>query len=65
VHAGILKAEDGDVRSVELAIFGDSGLTERQKQSLLDVYRSFRAANSTHRTHPTEHHDTHEETHHA
>jgi transcriptional regulator with XRE-family HTH domain len=45
VRAGILDPEDGEVRSVELAILADSGLTERQKQSLLDVYNSFRAAN--------------------
>ncbi|MDP9821837.1 helix-turn-helix domain-containing protein [Nocardioides massiliensis] len=45
VHAGILRPEDGEVRSVELAILADSGLTERQKQTLLDVYASFRAAN--------------------
>jgi len=45
IHAGILKPEDGEVRSVELAILADTGLTERQKQSLLDVYKSFRAAN--------------------
>ncbi len=45
VHAGILKPDEEDVRSVELAILSDPGLTERQKQSLLDVYQSFRAAN--------------------
>ena len=45
VRAGILDPEDGEVRSVELAILADTGLTERQKQSLLDVYASFRAAN--------------------
>jgi transcriptional regulator with XRE-family HTH domain len=45
VRAGILDLEDGEARSVELAILADSGLTERQKQSLLDVYQSFRAAN--------------------
>jgi transcriptional regulator with XRE-family HTH domain len=45
VQAGILKPEDGEVRSVELAVLADTGLTERQKQSLLDVYRSFRSAN--------------------
>jgi len=47
IHAGILSPEDGEVRSVELAILADTGLTERQKQSLLDVYTSFRAANGT------------------
>ncbi len=46
VRAGILDLEDGEVRSVELAILADTGLTERQKQSLLDVYTSFRAANT-------------------
>ena len=45
IHAGILNPEDGEVRSVELAILADTGLTERQKQSLLDVYKSFRGAN--------------------
>jgi transcriptional regulator with XRE-family HTH domain len=45
VRAGILNLDDGEVRSVELAVLADSGLTERQKQSLLDVYQSFRAAN--------------------
>jgi transcriptional regulator with XRE-family HTH domain len=49
VRAGFLDPEDGEVRSVELAILADTGLTERQKQSLLDVYQSFRAAN-THST---------------
>ena len=52
VHAGILKPDEEDVRSVELAILSDPGLTERQKQSLLDVYSSFRAAN-THLTEAT------------
>ena len=42
VQAGILSPDDGQVRSVELAILGDQVLSERQKQSLLDVYQSFR-----------------------
>ena len=46
VRAGILSLDDSDVRSVELAILADTGLTERQKQSLLDVYASFLALNS-------------------
>ena len=46
VRAGILDPQDGEVRSVELAILADTSLTERQKQSLLDVYQSFRAANT-------------------
>jgi len=45
IRAGILSPDQSEVRSVELAIVGDTGLTERQKQSLLDVYHSFRAAN--------------------
>ena len=45
VRAGILDPNEAEVRSVELAILADPGLTERQKQSLLDVYESFRAAN--------------------
>ena len=48
VHAGILNPDEDGVRSVELAVLSDPGLTERQKQSLLDVYASFRAANETH-----------------
>ena len=47
VRAGILDPNDAEVRSVELAILADPGLTERQKQSLLDVYQSFRAANGS------------------
>ena len=43
VQAGILSPDDGQIRDVELAILGDPVLTERQKQSLLDVYQSFRA----------------------
>lgn len=48
VHAGILSADDEETRSVELAILADTGLTDRQQQSLIDVYRSFRAANHHH-----------------
>lgn len=45
VRAGILSPEDGVGGSVELAVLNDTGLTERQKQSLLDVYSSFLAMN--------------------
>lgn len=45
VQAGILSPDDHEVRTVEVAILADTGLTERQKQSLIDVYKSFRAAN--------------------
>ncbi|MGN6780508.1 MAG: helix-turn-helix domain-containing protein [Marmoricola sp.] len=47
VQAGILSADDGPARSVELAVLADPVLTERQKQALLDVYQSFRAVSTT------------------
>lgn len=43
VQAGILKPDDDQVRSVELAVLADPVLTARQKQALLAVYQSFRA----------------------
>jgi transcriptional regulator with XRE-family HTH domain len=46
VRAGILNPEDGTGGSVELAVLSDTNLTERQKQSLLDVYASFLALNA-------------------
>ncbi len=46
IRAGILSPDDGVGGSVELAILGDAGLSERQKQSLLDVYASFLALNA-------------------
>jgi transcriptional regulator with XRE-family HTH domain len=46
IRAGIVSPEDGVGGSVELAVLNDSGLTERQKQSLLDVYSSFLALNA-------------------
>jgi transcriptional regulator with XRE-family HTH domain len=45
VRAGILEERDGDP-AVASAILGDSGLTERQKRALLDVYESFRRENT-------------------
>jgi transcriptional regulator with XRE-family HTH domain len=47
VRAGILDPDERGVGSVELAVLGDPWLTERQKQSLLDVYQSFLALNGT------------------
>jgi transcriptional regulator with XRE-family HTH domain len=47
VRAGIVSPDEGVGGSVELAILGDTALTERQKQSLLDVYASFLALNGT------------------
>ena len=46
VRAGILDPADGEAGSVELAVLADPALTERQKQSLLDVYASFLAVNA-------------------
>jgi transcriptional regulator with XRE-family HTH domain len=47
IRAGIVSPHDGAGSSVELAILSDSQLTERQKQSLLDVYASFLALNGS------------------
>ena len=47
VQAGILNPDDDQVRSVELAVLADPGLTEKQKQALLAVYQSFRAENAS------------------
>src|SRR5690606_4907978 len=48
VRAGIVDPDtDTDrVSTVELAVLADPGLTERQKQSLLDVHASFLALNA-------------------
>ncbi|MBO0843956.1 MAG: helix-turn-helix transcriptional regulator [Nocardioides sp.] len=46
LRAGIVSPDDGVGGSVELAVLGDTALTERQKQTLLDVYASFLALNS-------------------
>ena len=45
VRAGIVRPEEHTGLTVELAVLADSRLTERQKQSLLDVYASFVALN--------------------
>ena len=42
VRAGILD-EEADATDLEVGILRDPHLTERQKQVLIDVYRSFRA----------------------
>ena len=46
LRAGIVSPDDGVGGSVELAVLGDQLLTERQKQTLLDVYASFLALNA-------------------
>jgi transcriptional regulator with XRE-family HTH domain len=45
LRAGIVAPDGGIGGSVELAVLGDLALTERQKQTLLDVYASFLAHN--------------------
>ena len=47
IRAGIVSPTDGGGGSVELAVLADPNLTERQKQSLLEVYASFLALNSS------------------
>lgn len=46
LRAGIVSPDDTIGGSVELAVLGDQLLTERQKQTLLDVYASFLALNA-------------------
>lgn len=48
VRAGIVDpdTDSESERTVEIAVLSDPGLTERQKQSLLDVYASFLALNA-------------------
>lgn len=41
VRAGILDPDDSAARSVEVAIDLDDALSERQKATLIDIYRSF------------------------
>ena len=55
VRAGIVDPDTRSTGSVELAILADAGLTERQKQSLLDVYASFLALNEHHPQGSTKH----------
>ena len=61
IRAGIVSPEEGVGGSVELAVLADSGLTERQKQSLLDVYSSFLAQNVPEHENPTHEPDTNAE----
>ena len=56
VRAGILDPDDHETRTVELAVLGDTTLTERQKRVLLDIYESFRREND----HPVEASTDHE-----
>lgn len=45
IRAGILETRSGDPELVA-AILADAGLTERQKQALLEIYESFRRENA-------------------
>jgi transcriptional regulator with XRE-family HTH domain len=45
VRAGILEPHEHDGDSVQAAVLSDPGLTERQRQVLLDIYSSFRREN--------------------
>jgi transcriptional regulator with XRE-family HTH domain len=47
VQAGILDERYGD-SDVPTAVLGDPGITERQKQVLLEIYESFRKENDEH-----------------
>jgi transcriptional regulator with XRE-family HTH domain len=48
VRAGILEPRQGDP-SVTAALAGDSTLTDRQRQSLLEIYAAFQSENAAHR----------------
>ena len=45
VRAGIVSPDEAEATTVEIAVLHDPHLSERQKQSLLDVYSSFLALN--------------------
>jgi transcriptional regulator with XRE-family HTH domain len=45
IRAGILEPDSTGERAVEQAVLTDAGLTERQRQVLLDIYSSFRETN--------------------
>ena len=46
LQAGVVNPDDGVGGSVEVAVLGDTRLSERHKQSLLDVYRAFVASSA-------------------
>ncbi len=48
VRAGILEPRQGDP-SVTAALASDSTLTDRQRQSLLEIYAAFQSENAAHR----------------
>ncbi len=46
IRAGILDSDESAERSVQRAVLADAGLTERQRQVLLDIYQSFKKGNA-------------------
>ena len=58
IRAGIVSPDEGVGGSVELAVLNDAGLTERQKQTLLDVYASFISLNDEHSSNEHTRHST-------
>jgi transcriptional regulator with XRE-family HTH domain len=54
VQAGILDEREGEQEDVATAIRADPTLNERQKQVLLDIYKSFRRENSANGAEPTQ-----------
>lgn len=65
IQAGILNPDDDQVRSVELAVLADPDLTERQKQALLEVYKSFRTVTENDPDHQSDLSTTARESHEA
>ena len=47
VRAGMLDPDDHPASTVEMAVLADTAISERHKQVLLDVYRSFVAEDAT------------------
>ena len=52
VRAGILDPDDHATSTVEMALLADPSISERHKQVLLDVYRSFVAEDAAALTEP-------------
>jgi transcriptional regulator with XRE-family HTH domain len=53
VRAGILDPDDHPHASVEMAVLSDTGITERQKRVLIDIYTSFVKENAAAAEQPT------------
>jgi transcriptional regulator with XRE-family HTH domain len=59
VRAGILEARDGEEREFATTLFADTGLSDRQKRVLLDIYETFRRENASTAGNEGNHHDDH------